>query len=230
MSEYKHFIEKHFPNSAIVKTDNIELIYARICENNLITEIFEKYIIGNEYIKNCNYQIIFLRRYKNQLNRLLLYLPLNDLTCINFSLRATAEYLLKFIYSIYFDENLHSITRRKFRDLREGLNKVETDLFIDKAKINILFSYYGEFSNSIHDKIDIGQSQIEYMESIIECETLDLKSLDDKLLTILNNYQILICNIFKISEQTLSVAETVRLNNILSPKRLTKVRGHFYKV
>lgn len=227
-SEYKEFIKKYFPCSGILNDPNIESIYYRICENNLITDIYEKYI-GDKTFTNISCQIIFLQNYRIQFNKLLLYLPLNDNNCINFCMRAVIENLLKFLYSIYFKENYNNISKCKFRDIRERLNKINANLFMDKNKFNILFSYYGEFSNSIHDKSYSTEQHLNYLGSIIEANCLNLDYLDKKLLNILNCYEELICTIFKIEERTFSMSENLRLKNSLTPKRVEKIKQFLYK-
>lgn len=229
VSPYKEFIKKHFPYSCSFNDENIDLIYLRICENNLVTDIFEKYIINEDYNNGINCNIEFLKGYKVQFNKLLLYLPLNEPSGINFCMRAAIENILKFLYSIYFDEKPQNIMRCKFRDIKERLNNAETQLFIDKEKLNILFDYYGKFSNSIHDKIDKeGDSQLEYMESIIEYGELNLRELDARLFKVLNIYEVFICNIFKIDEKTLSTSEIIRLKNSFSSNRFQKIKDNLY--
>ncbi|WP_027625745.1 hypothetical protein [Clostridium lundense] len=228
-SEYKNFIKKYFPYSGVINNPNAELLYFRICENNIITEIYEKYITSENQEQNIACHLEFLQRYRIQFNNLLLYIPISEPNGINFCMRATIENLLKFLYSIYTDDDLKSITVCKFRDIKERLNKLETELFINKDKINNLVSYYGKFSNSIHDKNCNNKTQLEYMESIIQSNQLDLLGLNNNLLNILNVYETLISNIFRISEKTLSVSDMIRLRNTLTTKRFEKVKKHLYQ-
>lgn len=226
-NEYNEFIKKHFPYSSCNENESIELLYARVCENNLVTEVYEKYILAEEC--GINYHFIFLQKYRNQLNKLLLYLPLNEPSGINFCMRATIENLIKFLYSIYFRVDLQSVTRCKFRHIREGLSGVETESYIDKVKMNILFNFYGNFSNSIHDKVEDQEFQLEYMESIIETCAFGLVELEAKVVTMLNIYESLICNIFEIKEETLSSSDILRLKKSLSSNRFKKVVNNLYK-
>lgn len=228
MSEYKEFIKKHFPHSGMINDRHLELIYSRICENNLVTDIYEKYIRNEEHNSSISCHLLFLQRYKNQFNKILLYIPLNDISSVNFCMRVTIENLLKFLYSVYFNKELQDINILSFRHIKEDLNSLETELFINKDKINILTNFYGVFSNLVHEKINKNQSQLRYLENIIEEGELNLGELDDRLLKTLNAYEELLFNIFKISEKTLSASEILRLKNTLSTKRLEKVRQHFY--
>lgn len=222
-NEYKDFIRKYFPYSSIYDDCNIGLLYSRVCENNLVTDIYEKYISDNEAI-SCH--LIFLQRYKKHFNKLLLYIPLNDVFGINFCMRSAIENLLKFFYSIYFDDESDDVSKLSFRHIKEKFNKLETKIFMDKRKLNTIFNYYGKFSNSIHSKVDKEQSELEYIESIIKTKDINLNNLDCKLLKILDIYEILICNIFQFNYKTFSVGETVRLKNNLSPKRFQKIKKY----
>jgi hypothetical protein len=228
-SEYLGFIKKHFPNSGIITNECTAIIYSRICENNLITDIYCKYI--DNFINNSNVSPykVFLKRYKNQLNKLLLYLPLYDFSCINFCMRASIENLLKFIYSIYFNKELEVINRCSFRHIREDLNSVETQLYFNKNIIGNLIKSYGEFSNSIHDKSKHEIYEIEFIENIIQNGTYDISNLDKKILNMLNCYENLMPNVFQVKEEELSAAERVRLKNSLSSKRFEKIIKSFYK-
>lgn len=224
-SLYREFVEKHFPFSGIIKNENIDLLYLRVCENNLVTDIFEKYICDKS-MSDITCQIIFLQRYKIQFNKFLLFLPVNDLFGINSCMRVIIENLLKFFYSIYVYDEFENINKIKFRNIKEKLNKIETDLFMDKESLNVLFNYYGHFSNYIHDKTNEYESQLKYIESIIELNEINLNELDQKLVKILNIYEKLICKIFKINEETLSVGELIRLKNNLPKKRYEKIKEY----
>lgn len=228
-SEYKEFIKKYFPYSGVINDESIELIYSRICENNLLTDIYEKYINNEEYNNGISCYLIFLLRYKNHLNKLLIYIALNDYAGVNFCIRTAIENLLKFLYSIYFNKSFKTVNTTSFRHLKEDLNSLQTELFIDTGKLNILFTYYGDFSNSIHDKVESYQSELEYMENIIQSNAFKLNELDGKLVKVLNNYGALICNIFKFSEETFSSSEILRLKNTLSVKRFEKIKQFLYK-
>lgn len=228
-SEYKEFIKKYFPYSGAINDESIELIYSRICENNLVTDIYDKYISNEEYNNGISCYLIFLQRYKNHFNKLLLYIALNDYSGVNFCIRTAIENLLKFLYSIYFNKKFQTVNTTSFRHLKEELNSLETELFIDTGKLNILFTYYGDFSNSIHDKLESYQSELEYMESIIQSNAFKFNELDGKLIKILNNYELLISNIFKFSEKTFSSSEMIRLKNALSVKRFNKIKEFLYK-
>ncbi|WP_462392618.1 hypothetical protein [Clostridium cadaveris] len=228
LNEYRNFIEKFFPCSGVINNNNVELVYFRVCENNIVTDIYEKYIPIKKQEKNISCHLEFLKRYRIHFNNLLLYIPINECNCINFCLRAMVENLLKFLYSVYFDGSLNSITVCKFRDIKEGLNKLETNIFIDKVEIQRLLSYYGKFSNSIHDKNFDNKTQLDYMESIIRFNQLDLEELDSNLINILNIYEVFVGNIFEISERTLSIGEALRLKNTVSVKRFNKIKQHFF--
>ncbi|WP_425447707.1 hypothetical protein [Dethiothermospora halolimnae] len=226
--EYRNFVSKHFPYSGLNNSDYGSIIYSRVCENNLVTDIYKKYIEKQENDTKIYCNIRFLEAYKIGVNKILLYVPLNDYASINFCMRNIIENLLKFIYSIYFNCDFTTINKLSFRKIKDNFKDLKTTKFIDKDIIDLFLSYYGHFSNSIHDKHSVTEKNLVFLEEIITKNKVDLEKLDEQILNILNNYQVLICNIFKISRKNLSVAESLRLKNALSNKRLEKVMGHFY--
>lgn len=221
-NEYKEFIERNFPNSGVIENKFINSIYLRVCENNLITNIFQKYILKNNPT-NMHYELLFLKRYQIQFNKILLYMPLNEYSGISFCVRSMLEYLLKFIYSIYINKSKDIINRCSFRHMKEDLNKLELDLEKEKEKLNILFNYYGKYSNLIHDKENEYNYDMEYMEGIITNNSLDLEALNVDLINILNIYETLISYIFEINNDTLALAEKIVLKNTIKIKRYNKI-------
>ena len=106
MSEYIKFLINNFPKTKIISDSNIELCYKRVCENNLICEIVQKYIY--KYVEDnqmISPKYLFLERYRIQLNKILLYIPIGDQTIINYGMRSAIENILKFIYTMCFDQD-----------------------------------------------------------------------------------------------------------------------------
>lgn len=224
-SEYELFIKKYFPYSNLIDNADRKLIYFRVCENNIITEIYEKYC-KNRKLK-CH--LLFLKKYREQFNKILIYIALNEPSGIEFCIRSTIEYLLKFLYSIYFEKTFDNISKTSFRNIKDDFKKLDTDIFLDKNIINSLLRDYGTYSNSIHGKKTSMLESIEYMENIIKLKNYNLSNLDKTLIRIIDNYEILMFSILEISECDLSVAEKIRLKKSLTNKRFNKVEKYFYK-
>lgn len=218
-TDYQKFLLEYFPKSYAINDRAIEKIYQRVCENNLITEIF-KIKIEERKLKCCK---IFLLNYQIQFNKLLIYIGLNDPTGIDFCIRSSVENLLKFIYSIHSSAGDENINKTSFRHIKEGFKEFNSAIINSKElQLNVLFNYYGRYSNSIHYKNDNFYSSLNCMEDIIKSKNYDLNKLDKSLLGILNAYeQIISCEIELISK-SLSSAELIRLKNNLSKIRYNK--------
>lgn len=216
---YKKFIREFFPMSYVINDSNINLIYKRVCENNVITEIYEKCIELN----NTQCHISFLKQYRLQFNKLLIYIALNEETGINFCIRSTIEYLLKFIYSLYFDNTVDNINKISFRNIKDDFKDFyDTKLNINENELKKLLTYYGKYSNSIHGKED-DDGSLEYMGEIIKSKHYDFNKLDETLQQILDSYEIIMKEIFDFDEYPIASTELFRIKNSVSNKRFRKI-------
>ena len=75
MSEYLKFMEKYFPYSS--KIPNEDKIYQLVCENNLMVGIILSNMDASRFYLNEE-KLIFYRRYRDGVNKILIYIPLND--------------------------------------------------------------------------------------------------------------------------------------------------------
>ena len=91
MNEYSKFLKKFFPLSAEIPNGNT--IYQFVCENNLISEIILSYMDVNKFYMSKE-KLIFYRRYRDGVNKLLIYIPLNDEIGIYACMRYSIEQLL----------------------------------------------------------------------------------------------------------------------------------------
>ena len=91
MDEYDEFLFKYFPNANFSKDDKRSL-YGLVCENNVMSEIFLKYISSH----NTDFMMYYLR-YRDGINKLLIYVPVNDDIGVYACMRYIIEQILKFI-------------------------------------------------------------------------------------------------------------------------------------
>ena len=74
--------------------ENEETLYRLICESNLISRIMLKYMdMSIEYVDQE--KLIFYRRFRDGINKVLLYLPLNEEIGICACMRYSVEQFLK---------------------------------------------------------------------------------------------------------------------------------------
>lgn len=216
MKEYEKFIKEYFPTASY--DEKLETLYLYICENNYMTDIYIKYLSKDkEYLSEE--KIVFLRRYKIGLNKLLIYILINDTIGINACMRYCIEQLLKFIYSIYINKNVDEINRVSYRFLKEELNKIN----INSDKLNKLYSYYGKYSNEIHDKQTTVTNEMSYLKDILISSNYFIKSVNQDIDKILESYHKIMIDIFQIKEMELSVSERRGLATLLGKKKQEKL-------
>lgn len=223
VNEYKDFVKNNFPKSKLNNNETRDILYKHIYENNLITNIILKNIEINK--KKSGY-LDFIIIYKNQLNKLLLCLPLNEKSIAFFFVRSALENLLKHIYSFFIDIEINKVNRTSFRHIKEDLKSSIYHYEINK-NIESLFNYYGKYSNSIHNKYNEFDLEFNNIENLIINGEIDLKILDDDLVDIMSNYYVIVNNIYSISYESFSSAERLRIHNNLSKNRAHKIEKIF---
>lgn len=220
VSPYINFLENSFPKCPVKKEKIIESIYEKICENNMLTDIFTPRII-KKYPKS---QIEFLQLYKKQLNKILIYIGLNEEDGLNFCFRSCIEYLLKFIYSIQTVNNFSTINNINYRHLSESLKDEENQIYPNiKIDINNFFDYYGKFSNSVHGKTQKTKNEIIYLEQIISFKHINYSKVYNYMSNILNSYEKVMQNILKITSKNLSASEILRCKEIMKNNKFNKL-------
>lgn len=223
-SEYMTFLKKHFPYSSVIDDDNVIKIYSRICENNIITDGF-----FNSSRKHDTKSDIFINRYNIFLNRILLIIPTNDKDAINYYIRCIIENLLKYVLAINSNKEFEDINRLSYRNIKDNLKDSLGEDCTYYGDINKLISIYAEYSNLIHKKDFIQMQEIELLESILIESCIDLKELDHKILDIINIYERIISNHYKLGIRDLSSKICISLKKNLSKGRHKKVMENLYK-
>lgn len=226
-NDYKKFLEKNFPETGVLNNDNIYNIYARICENNLSIDIFIENILS-KLGENESCIRSLMKRYRDQVNRLLIIIPINDIYSLNFYMRVIVENLLKVVYALNFDKKLKEISNLKFRDVKDALMSLKEIHPRYKQSIECICSLYAQYSNLLHNKDNRG-SEIEVMERIIKSNEIDLKKIDKDLIAILKSYQIIISHHFEIQEKSMTTAQKIRIVKNLSNSRGNQFKSNLFK-
>lgn len=193
-NEYSKFLQDYFPKTKLKVLKSCGKIYPITLNSNVYYRSLRP--IFNDGIG----KITLFDQFSQSIISLLIVLPLNDNELISYKLRISAEYSLKYIYSIaYPDETLENVSKLKYRDLNEKLKKVETEYI----KFGKLFSIFGNNSKLIHTKVD---SVLDYLflKDKLEKDTLNIKNTLRELDILINDTYITIINIKSIKYQDLS--------------------------
>lgn len=219
MNEYKEFIKKYFPQADT--PDWIQEIYNLVCENNIMCSVIKNHLILDKEILSAD-KLTYYIRYQNGLNKLLMYIPLNDDIGIYACMRYTIEQILKFIYSIYFDYNVEKINKTSYRNIKEDIKKSNLISFSIKFKIEKIYPYYAKYSNCIHDKRVDYDKELLSLGDILKEDNGFYEVVNDLRQIINDSYDIIFC-IFNISYDSLSLSERIKTRNINPTKRRGKV-------
>lgn len=213
---YLEFIQKNFPKSSLLKNDNIHRLYEIIQEVNLSISILNKYTLKKDN-DCCN---VFLSRFQDALNKILLYIPLNDSTGINILFRIMIESLLRYLYSITtINNNFEKINKLPFRNLKSKLKCYNI------SDYQILYSMYAKYSNYIHGKKEYNDT-IVILQDIISSEQFDVKLVINEILKLVRIYNEYTIKLSNIKSTSFSIADTKLLKRYCSSSYLT---NYFYK-
>lgn len=215
MIKYKDFISSYFPGCHYTK--NFDLIFSLISSNNILLDIFNTYV--DNKTKN---NLIFSKRYQIGINKILIYIPLNDNIGIYACMRYLIEQLLKFIYSIYINETIEKINTTGFRIIKDNLLKQENYPF-DKNIIEQLISYYVKYSNNIHEKNIILQDTFPYLTSLLTQPNKFLEEVYNDLNSILDDCYLIYIKQFNIYYNRFSTDERLRLDKCFGSSKRKKI-------
>lgn len=208
---YIAFLKENFPNMPLNNEEILKKVHLKICENNIMSDFF----LSNALNKYPHAKLEYINIYKLQVNKILIYVGINDQNILNFCFRSFIESILKFVYSLQNDYELQKINKTGFRFLGESLKKDEKALYRGmKDDISKLLSYYGQYSNDIHGKnIDI-KNEIEYMKSILSSKNnIDYNKLYKDLDRIIELYELIL---IKSLNLTIEGGIVFRLSHIMS--------------
>jgi hypothetical protein len=214
--EYKEFVDKYFPFSKYHTLYND--VYNIICKNNILTDIYLKY--SNIEINQEN--ILFLQRYKWGLNKILIYLPVNDGIGINGCMRYSIEQLLKFLYSICFNYSADKINKTSYRHIKDDLKLRNNSIRVKNENLEYIYTYYAKYSNDVHDKNTNNQG-IGFLETILKNDSKFINQVHTDLINLTKQFDAIMIYLFNITLNNLSLAETHQLQRILSAKQYSKL-------
>lgn len=211
MNEYDIFLKKYFPQ--INNNPLFNDVYKLVCKNNILTDIYLKYSKIN-----AERNILFLNRYKWWLNKILLYLPLNDGIGINAAIRYSIEQLLKFFYSICFKLSIEKINQTSYRHIKEDLKLRNSSIRVKNESLECLYTYYAKYSNDVHDK-NTNNREIGFLETIIKSDSKFINQVHIDLINITKQFDAIMIYLFNITANNLSLAETHQLQRVLRAKQ-----------
>lgn len=220
MQEYQEFLNKYFPLSGNISEEN--RIYNLICENNIMSSLFLKYSNDNLYFLNEE-KYMYYARFRDGINKLLIYLPLNEGIGIYACMRYSVEQFLKFVYGIYFDYNIDKINRTSYRHIKDDIRDNSNIAQPIKDELLKLYTYYAKYSNDIHDKNLLYEDELIFLGNILKNENSFAQDIDKDVSNILIiTYNILI-RIFDITFQCFSASERLQLAKLELKKRKNKI-------
>ncbi|ETJ11788.1 hypothetical protein [Staphylococcus sp. DORA_6_22] len=213
-NKYKLFLEKNFPHSSILKNNNHIKLYKWIYKIDISTDIFLSKLNNNMVSSTL------LERFRDILYRFLIIIPLNDAYSSNFYMRLITENILKIVYSLYSTNTLEDIDKIKYRHLNSKLKEIyKNDTYI-KSDTDNLFSFYGKYSNEVHNKNYI--ANIKDMESLINEESTLLNSIFQDFCSMLTIYQKILIYKLQLSQVDLNTSQKLRFEHSLGKEERDK--------
>lgn len=220
MKEYQNFLNKYFPLSGNISEEN--RIYNLICENNIMSSLFLKYANCNLYFLNEE-KCMYYARFRDGINKLLIYLPLNEGIGIYACMRYSVEQFLKFVYGIYFDYNIDKINRTSYRHIKDDIRDNSNIPQTIKDELLKLYTYYAKYSNDIHDKNLLYEDELIFLGNILKNENSFAQDIDKDVSNILMITYIILIRIFNITFQCFSASERLQLAKLVLKKRKNKI-------
>lgn len=226
-NEYHTFLNRNFPNSYLTKNKYRDVLYSRIWENNVMTEIFEEKL----KIRKDSCALTFLTAYREQITKLLIYFPLNDNTVVDFAIRCSVEYLLKLIYSIRFhsrESDLLIVSNKSYKKLKEELSSSFLKTSINDS-LNDLFQKYGNYSNRVHAKSIDAEYELGYLQDVISSVGVDYSKFDKILINILDDFEIILSFLLLEDSYCLSTSKLLTLSKGIDSNRYLKIRENLFQ-
>lgn len=220
MEEYQKFLNTYFPLAGNISEAN--RIYNLICENNTMSSLLLKYADCNTYFLNEE-KCMYYARFRDGINKLLIYLPLNEGIGIYACMRYSVEQFLKFVYGIYFDYNIAKINRTSYRHIKDDIRDNNNIAKQIKGEMSKLYTYYAKYSNDIHDKNLLYEDELIFLGNILKNENGFAQDIDKDVSNILIITYTILIQIFDITFQCFSASERLQLAKLELEKRKNKI-------
>lgn len=220
MNEYQTFLNKYFPFSGNISEE--KRIYNLICENNIMTSLILKYA-------NCNFcflneeKCMYYARFRDGINKLLIYLPINEGIGIYACMRYSVEQFLKFVYGIYFNYDIVKINKTSYRYIKDDIRQNSNIPQTIKDELLKLYTYYAKYSNDIHDKNLLYKDELTFLGSILKNKNSFSQDIDKDVSNILMITYTILVQIFDITFQCFSASERLQLSKLELKKRKNKI-------
>lgn len=213
-SLYNSFIKSNFPLSTYNSNENVESKKSYYANVNKLIEIV---IIYKETEIFSETSLLILEEIRILLNKMLLYMPLNDSFILSAIIRALTEAYIKLLISLVELD----ITEEKIKNLRFSNMKVIIDnnqLFQKYAhEIKIAYAIFNDHSQIIHNKHKSLQN-ISFLDEQISRTTIDT-----------NKYTRIVSNLWRLEfnvtlelvgakNQDFSLAHKTKLKTYLSKR------------
>lgn len=213
-SLYHSFIEKNYPLSSYINRENIEFKKSYF---SIINKSIEIIIIYSETDIFSEISLIIIEEIRVLLNKMLLYIPLNDSFILSSIIRALAEAHVKLIISLVeVDITEERMSNLRFSEMKDIVKKNE-QLQKHVNEIDIAYAIFNDHSQVIHDKHKALQT-ITFLDEQISRTTIDI----NKYTRIVNNLWKLEFNVTlelsNANNQDFSLAHKTRLRTYLSEK------------
>lgn len=215
MKEYQKFLTKFYPQ--VNYSVDCSSLYMLVVENNIMTKLFLKY-------KNKkDGEDIFYKRFRDAVNKLLIYVPLNDGIGINACMRYLIEQFLKYIYSIYFNLTIKNINKISYRHIKEDFKEKENIEEKILCRLEKLYSFYAKYSNDVHECSIVYEKELTFLAKILKEDNIYISKIISDLQKILFVTYEIMFYIFGMKYEKFSFPDRTLVNKIHSKKRRQKI-------
>lgn len=221
MSEFIRFLEKYFPEVDMPSFHGDKLYYL-VCESNIMARIYLKYMDFDDLGVSSD-RLTYYVRFRDGVNKLLMYTPINDGIGIYACMRYSIEQFLKFIYSLYFPNDISKINTTSYRHIKEDFKNSKSLQQYVRERIEKIYSYYAKYSNDIHDKTVVYDKELEFIGDVIKGKNDFVREIENDLSNFLFITYEIINEIFKIEYIDLNIAEKMSIVKIGSKKRKNRI-------
>lgn len=216
---YNYFLKSNFPKSVYITSEDTDI---KKTYYSTINKLIELIIIYRETNLFSESSTLLFEEIRILLNKMLLYVPLNDSFILSSIIRILAEKYLKLIISISdYDIDEKNLRNLRFTNMKEVIKETrQLNEYTDE--IEIIYSIFNEHSQIIHDKHNSLQT-LTFLDEQITRTTIDIK----KYTRVINNFWKiefkLTLTLSNATNQDFSLAHKTRLKKYLSEKEFVYI-------